>query len=172
MARRSTRDPGDQVGVPHAHPGRVERNGEAFAGILRFRSQLGLPQRIGKLGFPAAPRTELPMGTLGQNNEIGPEQCCGRKCGIKQQPRCRERDERTGAEQDDGAAAEQSVGFVLYPAEEERRGNGERYREQPFRGGCEAGTPQQIARQQALDQLRLDGDPTLRVSQRGLERIP
>ena len=43
MARRSTRDPGDQVGVPHAHPGRVERNGEAFAGILRFRSQLGLP---------------------------------------------------------------------------------------------------------------------------------
>ena len=112
------------------------------------------------------------MGTLGQNDQIGPEQCCGRKCGIKQQPRCRESNERTGTKQDDGAAAEQSVGFVLYPAEEERRGNGERYREQPFRGGCEAGTPQQIARQQALDQLRLDGDPTLRVSQRGLERIP
>ena len=69
------------------------------------------------------------MGTLGQNDEIGPEQCCGWKCGIKQQSRCRERDERTGAKQDDGGAAEQSVGFVLYPAKEEHRGNGERYRE-------------------------------------------
>ena len=77
--------PLDQVGIPHAQLGRVERNGEALAGILRFRSQLGLPQALAAR-LPSAPRAGLLVGALGQNDEIGPEQCRDRKRCIKQSP--------------------------------------------------------------------------------------
>ena len=58
-----------------AHAGLIERNSQALAGTLCVGPQLGFAQSVCKRGLLAAARTDLPMGALGQKDEIGPEQC-------------------------------------------------------------------------------------------------
>src|SRR5215469_463227 len=70
------------------------------------------------------------------------------------------------------AAAEQGIVLVAHPAEQQQGTNREHHSNQAFQCGSEARTAEVIAREQALDQLGLDGYPAFQVSQRGFERIP
>ena len=57
---------------------------ETLADVLCLGAQFNLPQGVGEFGFPLTPREDLPMRTLGQKDDVSPEECRDRERRIEQ----------------------------------------------------------------------------------------